>query len=92
MLYKGSVVVSQYDNGISYEVVLHVTAINNSNRLTLSAKDSGTWITLRNLQDFARKLYTMVFTNNEICITDEAGNTTWMKFNSDWTKLQKEGN
>lgn len=87
MLYSGSVTVSQYDNGISYEIQLFVVRVN-SNNLTLTKANNGSYVPLRQLQDFARKLYTGVFTNNCMFITDEAGNTFDVRFDADWSHIK----
>jgi hypothetical protein len=84
-LYSGSVVVSQYDNGISYELQLYVVRVND--RLTLAKVSNGTALPLSQLQSFARKLYTGVFTNDCMWVTDEAGNTMNVRFTDDWSKI-----
>jgi hypothetical protein len=86
-LYSGSVVVSQYDNSISYEIQLYVVQV--GNRLTLSKTSNNTAIPLTQLQDFARKLYTGVFTNDRMFITDNNGNTYDVRFDADWSKVFK---
>jgi hypothetical protein len=86
-LYAGSVVVSQYDNGISYEIQLHVVEV--GGRLTLSKANNSSWVPLRKLHDFARSLYTGVFTNNRMFIADSNGNNYDVRFDEDWTKVFK---
>lgn len=84
-LYSGSVVVSQYDNGISYEVQLFVVRV--GSRLTLAKTANGTAVPLAELQEFARKLYTGVFTNDSMIVTDNAGNTVDVRFNQEGEQL-----
>jgi len=76
-VYSGSVVVSQYDNGISYEVNLHV--VERNGKLTLSSQSNNTWLPLNKLQDFASKVYTGTFTNNTMHVVDFEGNYSELK-------------